>query len=123
MAQVRKRKREQQCKDEQPASKRVKLDGNTQQKNKDIDDDEENEEKAIAECIMALVHKRGISKTICPSEVPRKLYDKNTWRSKMELTRKVAFKLVKDGKIVVKQKGIIIDIDKGIKGPIRLSLP
>ena len=84
---------------------------------------QELEEKAIEECIMNLVNKRGIGKTICPSEVPRKLYNANTWRSKMELTRTVALRLVRNGKIVIKQKGKVIDIDNGFKGPIRLSLP
>ena len=59
------------------------------------EDLEESEEALIAECILNLVNKRGIGKTICPSEVPRALYDKNTWRSKMEFTRQVAFELVK----------------------------
>ena len=85
--------------------------------------EEELEEKAIEECIMNLVNKRGIGKTICPSEVSRKLYNANTWRSKMELTRTVAMRLVRNGKIVIKQKGKVIDIDNGFKGPIRLSLP
>ena len=81
------------------------------------------EESSITECILDLLKTRGPYKTICPSEVPRKLYDTNTWRSKMELTRKVALQLVKEGKIVIKQKGKIVDISKPIKGPIRLSLP
>ena len=84
---------------------------------------EDDEETKIYECILNLVNKRGTGKTICPSEVPRVLYDKDTWRLKMELTRQVAFKLVKEGKIVIKQRGNVIDIDKGFKGPIRLSLP
>ena len=86
-------------------------------------DNESNDENAIIKkYIIELTIKRGLHKTICPSEVARKLYPKNVWRSKMDLVRQNAFNLVNNNKIVIKQKGNIIDISKPFKGPIRLAL-
>lgn len=63
---------------------------------------------------------RGLGKTFCPSEVARELFS-DKWRDEMELIRNVADDLVKKGKLVVLQKGIIQNkLPSELKGPIRL---
>lgn len=73
----------------------------------------------IEDTIIKVLLARDLEKTICPSEVARKLYPEN-WRDKMELIRKVAGKLVQENIIVVTQKNQKVDIRA--KGPIRLKL-
>ena len=64
---------------------------------------------------------RGPGKTICPSEVARKLFPED-WRNQMEGVRTEARKLVKEGKLLITQKGEIVD-PEACKGAIRLKLP
>ncbi|MEM7783139.1 MAG: DUF3253 domain-containing protein [Planctomycetota bacterium] len=70
--------------------------------------------------ILSLVSKRGPSKSICPSEAARLLAPED-WRNKMDEVRNSAKKLVNDGKIVVTQKGKIVDPEKAV-GPVRYRL-
>ena len=44
------------------------------------------------------------------------------WRELMQPTRDAARSLVKEGKIDVMQKGIVIGVDEEYRGPIRLRL-
>jgi len=76
--------------------------------------------KLIETEIMRLLHKRGEEKTICPSEVARKLYPK-TWRTHMDAIREVAIQLAQNRQLVITQKKQPID-PPHIKGPIRLQL-
>ena len=64
---------------------------------------------------------RGPAKTICPSEVARKLFPED-WRSQMEAVRVEAKKLVEEGKLLITQKGEVVDPET-FKGAIRLKLP
>jgi hypothetical protein len=69
--------------------------------------------------IIKLLTQRGSDKTICPSELlsePEK-QDKDL----MEKVRSAARRLVAQGKIVITQKGIVVDPSTA-KGPIRLKL-
>jgi hypothetical protein len=77
-------------------------------------------DKNIKNCILEKLLKRGVGKTICPSEVARELYPKN-WREKMEDIRKVSKILVVEVKIVITQKGEVVD-PNDFEGPIRLKL-
>jgi hypothetical protein len=77
--------------------------------------------KKISETILEMLLTRGPGKTICPSEVARKLYS-DDWRSHMEAVRKEARKLVKEGKLLITQRGVVVDPDT-CKGAIRLKLP
>lgn len=71
--------------------------------------------------ILKMCKARGIAKTVCPSEVVRKLYP-DCWRDKMSEVRSLAIELAKLGKIYITQKGNIITDYKSIKGPIRLKI-
>jgi Protein of unknown function (DUF3253). len=76
------------------------------------------EELEIKNCILTLLKKRGPGKSICPSEVARKLYPDN-WREKMENVRSTARIMAKGGELRITQRDKELDPDK-IKGPIRL---
>ena len=69
--------------------------------------------------IMEILMERGEGKSICPSEVVRRLYPEN-WRDKMTDVRQAARELVKKQIIVITQKGQVVDPDA--KGAIRLKL-
>ncbi len=71
------------------------------------------------EAILDLLNKRGLGKTICPSEIlPLELKkDKDV----MEEVRESAKLLVLENKIEITQSGKVID-PNSIKGPIRLRL-
>lgn len=71
----------------------------------------------IRQCLLAKVHQRGLDKTICPSEVARTL-DNDQWRGLMDSVRAVGRSLAAEGKIVVTQRGKIVDPEVA-KGPIR----
>lgn len=70
--------------------------------------------------IMRLARLRGVSKTICPSEVARSLWP-DDWREHMQAVRDAATVLVRAGKIVVTQKGDVVDL-ANVRGPVRLGL-
>ncbi len=77
-------------------------------------------DKKIANLILEMLLRRDPGKTICPSEVARSLYPEN-WREEMEHVREVSRALVREGKIVITQKGIEVD-PENFKGAIRLKL-
>lgn len=77
-------------------------------------------DKNISDEILEMLLRRDAGKTICPSEVARKLYPDN-WRDEMEHVRSIARDLVKSGKIVITQAGQEVDPDD-FKGAIRLRL-
>jgi hypothetical protein len=74
----------------------------------------------IAETILSLAAQRGKDKTICPSEVGRKLFP-HDWRSYMEEIRKIAFELRDAGKVVIMQKGNEVTGSE-VVGPIRIQI-
>jgi len=73
--------------------------------------------------ILRLLAERGLGKTICPSEVARAVAgeERADWEPLMEPVRTAAARLVAQGKIVVTQRGRVVD---GVtaKGPVRLRL-
>jgi len=74
--------------------------------------------------ILELLRSRGMGKTICPSEVARAVADsdeRDEWEPLMSPVREAAQELVADGKIVVTQRGEVVD-GRTAKGPIRLRL-
>lgn len=77
-------------------------------------------DKTIENEIIEMLLRRGEGKTICPSEVARKLFPE-TWREEMEHVRTIAKYLVKTGKISITQAGQVVDPDN-FKGAIRLRL-
>lgn len=73
----------------------------------------------LAGLILQLLRARGSGKTICPSEVAR-AYAPDDWRQHMPAVRQAAFDLADAGRIVILQRGKVVD--GSAKGPIRLAL-
>ena len=66
---------------------------------------------------------RGLGKTICPSEVARKLWpDESNWRGYVNAVRNEAFALAKEGRVVISQRGEVV-VDVTVKWPLRIALP
>lgn len=76
--------------------------------------------QTLQAAIMSLVEERGVGKTICPSEAARLLSPDN-WRNYMVEARVAASQLATLGRIVVTQRGRIVDAETA-PGPIRLGL-
>ncbi len=77
----------------------------------------------VAAVVLELCHKRGLGKTICPSEAARALADADgDWRELMELVRAVGQELSRQGQIDVTQRGRVVDL-ASVKGPVRFGLP
>ena len=76
----------------------------------------------IEETILALVAERGTGKTICPSEAARALAgsDPEAWSRLMSDVRRVAVRLMKDGRVVIRRKGREVDPDD-FKGVYRIG--
>ena len=74
--------------------------------------------------ILRLLSARGAGKTICPSEAARAVAqsdEREQWEPLMQPAREAAAALVQAEKIVVTQKGRVVD-GSTAKGPIRLRL-
>jgi hypothetical protein len=78
----------------------------------------------IEERLLALVEERGPGKTICPSEVARDLGGPHPdgWAPLMQPVRRVAVRLMKQGRVAILRKGRPVDPDD-FRGVYRLSLP
>lgn len=72
--------------------------------------------------ILRIAEQRGTAKSLCPSEIPRQLFSKTEWRSKMDLVRSVGLTLANEGKIVVMQKGKVLSDPASASGPIRYRI-
>jgi hypothetical protein len=75
-------------------------------------------DERLEAAILDLLGQRGPDKTICPSEVARRVAPDN-WRPLMEPTRAAAKRLATAGEIVVTQRSRVVDVLKA-KGPVRL---
>ena len=78
----------------------------------------------LREAILGACAKRGLEKSVCPSEVARSLggKDETIWRHLMKPIRREAVRLAKEGRIVIQRKGQIVD-PEAFKGIYRLALP
>lgn len=67
----------------------------------------------IETVVLRLVAERGAGKTICPSEAARAIAgsDPKAWGRLMGPVRAVAVRLMKDGRIVLRRKGRVVDPD------------
>lgn len=74
---------------------------------------------ALAMEIMRLLDTRSAHASLCPSEAARNIGG-DDWQVLMEPARQAARRLVADGKIVVTQKGRVVDASTA-RGPIRLK--
>lgn len=77
----------------------------------------------IAATMVELASARGADKTICPSEVARALGGPagDEWGPLMPAVRRVAVRLMKDGRVVIRRKGRAVDPDD-FKGVYRIAL-
>jgi hypothetical protein len=73
----------------------------------------------LEKAILAMLAQRGAGKTICPSEVARKLHPED-WEQWMEPTRAAGRRLAAGGEIVVTQGGRVVDPSRA-KGAIRFK--
>jgi nucleoid-associated protein YgaU len=81
-------------------------------------------DRKLEETILGLLAERGAGKTICPSEAARAVAgsdERQQWEHLMEPAREAAQRLVAKEKIVITQRGHIVD-GSTAKGPIRLRL-
>ncbi len=65
-------------------------------------------DRALESAILELLAHRGPGKTICPSDAAR-LLNPNGWEELMEPTRAAARRLVAEGRIVITQRGKVVD--------------
>jgi len=75
--------------------------------------------REIEEAIVTLLRERKGGKTICPSEVARRLAPRE-WRTLMHSVREVAAQLALEGRLVATQKGKEVNA-LFAHGPIRLK--
>lgn len=77
----------------------------------------------IQTCMLELLAERGPGRSICPSEVARRLALRidHPWQDLMRPVRTMAAKMVESGVIEAIQDGALVDI-REVRGPIRLRL-
>ena len=73
----------------------------------------------LAAAMRALLRHRRPESTICPSDAAR-VAGGESWRDLMETAREVAAELAREGVIVVRQRGVDVDVTAAV-GPIRLA--
>ncbi|MEM6454844.1 MAG: DUF3253 domain-containing protein [Acidobacteriota bacterium] len=79
-------------------------------------------DRALEAAILALLTARARGATICPSEAARRVADpddETAWRALMEPARAAARRLVAAGRVVITQRGRIVD-PSSARGPIRI---
>lgn len=74
----------------------------------------------ISASIVSVATGRGPDKSTCPSEIARMLFPED-WRAHMKDVVNVAIDLQHQGKVVITQKGVPVDLNQ-IKGPIRIRI-
>ena len=77
-------------------------------------------QRDILTTILSVATQRGTDKSTCPSEIARTLFP-NDWRKHMKDVVDVVIDLHNQGKVVITQKGIPINVNH-IKGPIRIKI-
>lgn len=74
----------------------------------------------LSATILSVVANRGTEKSTCRSEIARMLYPVD-WRKHMREVVDAAIDLQSQGKVMITQKGVPIDVSQ-IKGPIRIKI-
>lgn len=75
----------------------------------------------LEQTMLALLAERGPGKSICPSEVPRKLLgETGPWRGHLKRVRSLAGRLAESGRVVVLRHGKPVT-GEGIRGVVRLA--
>jgi len=80
-------------------------------------------ETEIEETLLQLVSERGPDKTVCPSEVARHLAGPHSenWSPLMQPVRRVAVRLVKEGRVAILRKGKPVEDPDDFRGIYRLG--
>ncbi len=78
-------------------------------------------DRALEDAIGELLDRRAPGATICPSEAARRV-DPGGWRELMPDARRVAGRLVADGRVEMTQRGEVVD-PATARGPVRLRRP
>ena len=80
----------------------------------------------IEPVILELLAVRGADKTICPSEVARRMAElagyPERWQAWLNRTRATAILMAERGSLVISQRGQRVD-PANVRGAIRLGLP
>lgn len=79
---------------------------------------EDVDDAAIESTMLRLLGERAVTSSICPSDVARAIGG-DDWRDLMEDTRRVARRLVGDGRVQITQGGEVVD-PFAVRGPIRI---
>ncbi|WP_430913813.1 DUF3253 domain-containing protein [Methylobacterium sp. sgz302541] len=82
-------------------------------------------EAEIEETMLRLVAERGKAKTVCPSEVARALGGPapEDWGRLMKPVRRVAVRLVREGRVAILRKGRPVADPEDFRGVYRLGVP
>jgi hypothetical protein len=75
----------------------------------------------LERAILDLLDERA-PKTICPSDVARRVGAADGWRDLMDPVRAAAQRLVAAGEVETTQRGQVVDLAT-VKGPIRIRRP
>jgi Protein of unknown function (DUF3253) len=82
-------------------------------------------DELLRQKIIELLLARKPESSICPSDAPRALFSE--WRSHMSDVRRIAVGMALEGKIVITQRAVPVDLESfasgKVVGPIRLRLP
>ncbi len=80
-------------------------------------------DEVICETLLDLVAVRGAGKTICPSEVARALGGPHPegWSPLMQPVRRVAVRLMKEGRVRILRKGRAVEDPDDFRGIYRLG--
>jgi hypothetical protein len=81
----------------------------------------EDTDRALSDAIVALLDRRRAGATICPSEAARRV-EPDGWRDLMPDARRVAARLVADGRLEMTRGGTVVD-PATATGPVRLRRP
>ncbi len=78
---------------------------------------------ALEAAILDLIADRGPEKTICPSDAARMVAGDHPdhWGPLMQPARRIAVRLMKQGRVVITRKGRVVDPDD-FKGVYRIGL-
>lgn len=77
--------------------------------------------RRLEQAILELLERRGLAKTICPSDAARAVYEgeDDGWRELMEPARRAAGRLVAAGEVEITQAGRPVEPTTA-RGPIRI---
>ena len=79
-------------------------------------------DRRLEQAIGDLLAARAPEASICPSEAARAV-DPEGWRGLMPAARTVAGRMAAEGRVQVTQRGEVVDLAAGVRGPVRVRRP